>query len=1246
MTEGRSGRWLKLALTGAAVCGLVFGVRHLRVKAAIGSGGASCVGDINRTTNPSGFTSSDFSSSTAVQVSTTGAQPIALDTNLVPLDPQKIKLPFDQDVTIKYVYRNAGASHMLGWFYLDDLKTGTYPFVKTDSSGNDYLADNDADGVADWFQTLKNPTRPKDGLFHQSSAGTVDFASSSLSYADGASWYHKHVPHVLEVLSGVANSSIASDHTDDFIFQHCDDDTDLSTWNGYAPANDTSAISDGIPDYDVNNDGTVGNEPDRTVDLGIVKGNKEIVFFAVTFWSADLPNAGVGLTGGGSTTVRSLPWFTKNILNPDRGQKGANTVLRKQAIGCARDDSTCYSPLGADLGWLDLATIARLNTATYHNIVLDNTVNVIKTDAAGNVPHFVVNAPSTDPNRWIMALDDTPAASADLDYNDVVFLIERINGGEVVSNNQVKTTDIPAGLTANDIMVSKIRFRFTAVYPSPGCDTVPDADIQFSWSVDGGVSWNPMGLPAHKTSGDLAIDVLGKGIVGHQLLWKATFVSSSQFCQPRLTTANMGYEAIPHGEYKFAAPVPLANVVFNGTLETPSSAWTVTASDYSLRGHFYSTPLFNPTTLADITTPTPSWDAGAVLAAQGPSTRLGLFTNNNGAYMALTSANGTATLGSTTMYKNLLTPTDRTLKSGGQFVFDYTGDGAVDDKDALYVLEWTRGWEAATITGSPPAATGTTQRAWKLGAVHNSSPAIIGPPGHPPWLDGTNTSLSAFKTAYTGSTWQGNVTNIMGRRTLALFGAADGMLHAVDAGNFHNPTELVCSSASTRLVRGCFAPTGGGSTPDYGTGKEVWAYVPPTLVGALKNNTPKVRSSSVQPSYPQAEIDGSVAVDDIYYTPTNTITGRPTNQFVTAAFANLGRTWKAITAVGWTSMTFAGTTPVSTLPFPLWSQDFVDKDFLGGPTSPAVGVAITPSGVRWVVVATSGLAIPAIDGTQDEFMYVLDASTGWLLNATTAPNASPTPNKPPASGTYGKVTLDATGTTAYGFAGFPNMVDSDQDGVYDRAYAVDTAGRVYRVDLKLLTACKIASIGEPVFAGMATSVVGTSKVRLYVAGGSNPDGTSLPAASGTGYPPYHVIGLEDSDIAGTATCTTAKIVYKFAAPNNEKVWAAPFVSDTTVYVASSGSSEAGICAAASGSFFGLSVDGDGASSNPAPASASSAITLANAGISSIRIYDGHAFINGIAQQTAVVGKPGWNNRSNGGTGPSGPTMSTLKWSEQ
>jgi type IV pilus assembly protein PilY1 len=1229
-----TGRAVKIALLAAALVGLVFGLRQLRVRAAVGGGGSSCVGDLDRQTNPSGFTSSDFTATTAVQISSSGAQPVQLDTDQVPLDPQKIVLPFDQDLTVKYVYRNAGASHMLGWFYFDQLKQGAKPFVVT-TNGVDTLADWDKDGIADWFETTQGSTsnRPQDGLWHISGSNTLpDLANSALGYADQTKYYYPHMPHVLELLSGVANSSTASDHLHDFIFRNCDDDGDLVSWpsgNGYTPVPDVSSSGDGIPDYDVNGDGTAGNNADRSVDLGTVEGNREIVFYAVTFYEASLPNAGVGLSGTGSTTVRSLPWFTKNILNPDRGQKAANTVLQKQAIGCARDDSSCYTAAGANIGWLDSATISRLNSADYNYLQLDKTVNTIKTDGNGNAPHFVVNAPSTDPNRWVLALEDLPVAAADLDYNDVVFLIERTNGGEVVSTNMVQSSDLPSGVGSSDVMVSKIRFRFTASYPS-GCSSVPDANIQFYWSVDK-KTWYPMSFPIGATSGDLAIDVLGQGAVGHEVYWKADFVSSSQYCQPILKNANLGYEAIPHGEYKFAAPVPVANVVFNGSMETPSTSWTVTRDDYAVSGHFYSTPLFDPTTMSEPATLTPSWDAGQVLAQTSPSTRLGLFTNTNGVYTAFTSSNGS------TLYPLLLSATDRTVKSGTNLLFDFNGDGVADDKDAAYVMEWTRGLEYPQ--NPPTGSTTSTSRAWKLGPVHDSSPAVIGTPGHPTWLDGTNPSLATYKTAYAGTSWLGDTssTGIMNRRTLAIVGAQDGLVHAFDAGNFHNATEQACASQSTRMVRGCFAPSGGGTTPDYGTGKEVFAYVPPTLLNALKNNVGPIHDN---PSYPQAEVDGSVAVDDIYYVPKTTITGQPANQFVTAAFASLGRRWDAITALGWTKMQFGGSTPVTTLPFPLWQQDWTDADYHGSAVSPAVGVADTPGGVKWVMVTTSGLATPTLEGTVPEYLYVVDASTGWTYGASAAPPAN--------TGATGKVALDATGATAYGFAGFPSLVDSNEDGVYDRAYAVDTAGRVFRVDLKTFKTCKIANVGEPVFTGLATSVVNANQVRIYVGGGSNPDGTDIPATGGSAsFPPYHVFGYEDTDTAGTSACATAKLVYKYATPSsgNEKVWAAPYISGDTVYVATSGSSEEGICADASGSFFGLSTDGDGSGTNPQPTTVTPIIALSNAGVSSIRIFDGHAFINGISQQTAVLGKSGWNNSPSGSGISGGVSLDTLRWGE-
>jgi hypothetical protein len=58
------------------------------------------------------------------------------------------------------------------------------------------------------------------------------------------------------------------------------------------------------------------------------------------------------------------------------------------------------------------------------------------------------------------------------------------------------------------------------------------------------------------------------------------------------------------------------------------------------------------------------------------------------------------------------------------------------------------------------------------------------------------------------------------------------------------------------------------------------------------------------------------------------------------------------------------------------------------------------------------------------------------------------------------------------------------------------------------------------------------------------------------------------------------------------------------------------------------------------------VPLANSAASSISIYDGHAFINGVSQETAVVGGGSWNNLPSGAGTSSGVSLKTLHWTEQ
>jgi type IV pilus assembly protein PilY1 len=1204
-----------------------------------GLGATACTGDLNRNTYTNGFQPADFSTTTAASI--LPGVGIQLDTALSPLNPENIKLPFDQDVRVKSVYNNAGATHSLGWFYLDQLVPTYYDPVANK------LVDANNDGVPDLYNAL-----------YGASTNPPKLLDSGTSYSDGGNY--PHIPNLLEPAPyGIGH----------IIFDLMNDNSATGwtfTYNGVnlPPRQDTSSSVDGIFDYDVNGDGTVGNEPDRTVDLGIIQGNREVVFFMVVYFNQTGKATAYGRNATGTLNSGITVHFSKTVLNTDQGGATANDTISYIDIGAPGVKSTgnvCEKAFAATTangvptprvgttvacggtpypsnvsndarnqtlvyGWLSQTAINRLagldtsmsNPHVYGDLVLPHEVHRVTAGPAGTAPHYFLGAPSNDQNRWIIGFEDllgytasscSACTQSDFSLEDVVLLIERSNGGQVVSQNVA--SDIPAGQLTNTV-ISRIRVRYAVTLPA-SCSGDASAGVQLYYSVNGGVTWRavPMSTipPAPSTaSGDVIVDVLANGDVGNTLQWKAVFTSSTQTCQPQLNSMNIGYEAVQHGEYKFAAPIPLSNVVYSGTLETPLSTWVTTRDDFSMRGHFYATELFDPARLTDVNAPA-LWDAGAKLAGRNPDTRY-VFTNNGNSTtpgaISLTAANGTSNITvagtANTIYKQLLPSAIRNTQNSGKYVYDYNGDGTVDDTDAKFVLQWTRGWEFPTgITFTPAPGTQPQQRAWPLGPVHQSSPALVGPPGHPAWLDANGPGISGYATAF--NSFQS--TN-RARKTLAIVGAQDGMLHGFNAGSFRQSPDAACA---VNLARGCFANT----PPDYGDGSETWAYAPPRLLSSLKNNHPTVRN--YQPtSNPIAEVDGSVSAEDIYVGAS----------FTTGVFATMGKNQPYISALRIDSD--------PTNPQPLWADDFTDSDYQGSNFSPGVVPwAQTPTGPKPLVVVSSG---QADSSPVKSYLYLIDAATGKLLK-----NGGGT--------TIGKVALDSVGTSL-GIAGYPNIVDANQDGIADRVYVADTSGRVYKVDLTTSTptACVIASVGESVFAGMAVSVIGattTPKVRIYLGGGPNPDGSSNPALVS----PYHLFGFEDDDNVGTCTGVNTHLVFKYTIPAPGKLWAAPAIvggsPSGNVYFATAGGASESVCDTSGGSLIPLGFDGDGAGGGVVTGPIAS---LQGDAVSSIRVYDGHALVNSVGGKTSIVGKANtWNNTpvSTGASGNLG--FGTVNWME-
>ncbi|MFH2006387.1 MAG: hypothetical protein ABI333_07370 [bacterium] len=1125
---------------------------------------SACFNYLDRQTYSNGFTAGDFSSSTDVNIVNGRLQ---LNTDERELgDTNRITVRTRQKLTAHYVFESAGASHTFGYFIFDDnvkkfLLPAGWNFTSTvcasttdcdagmscqQNGWQKYCAypkwalrdDGTAYGYAgnnayDWFEAL-----------YISSCNTCTPNLLKNTQSDGG--LYPHLPNLLESLVAGGGG---------WIFLLADDDDDTGVFNNLAPVADKSTSTNGSPDYDVNGDGVV-NTDDRTVELGTFDAGTELVFFLVVYYGQDMRRRSAGMGGQTATSTKYseiIPYFSKRVLNPDYLSSGTSYVDRD--IGCPYG-TTCNG-YG---GWIDAAALNRLQSL--YGLTMPHEVKRIYQRLDGQSDHIFVGAPSTDPSWWVLGFEDL-YDHGDRDFNDLVFLIFRTNGGETVSNDVA--TEIPAN-QKSDTTITKVHFKKQDNIPVPPCSSDPDLvriEYYLSVSVDGNGDpiWLLVEFPPSSPN-EVTIDLAEHGLAGSELRWKAVIISDNHDCKPTITDVDVGYEALRHGEYLFTSPVVLANALYRGGMETRAQDWTVTANDYASRGHFKVYELYEPQN-PNVDTSTVRWDAGERLAQRHPDART-IFTSNGTTKVDVTSGGAAWLLG------KVLSATDRTLKLNAKPVYDFDKDGDSDDDDARWLIQWTRGWETPT----------SLQRAWKLGAINRSTAAIVQPPGEPVWLDSEGIP-TAWRTAY--RSWA-NSTSLAERRTVAYVGAQDGMLHAFDAGAYRwgdNP-----ATSSVTEYRGYFQWSGG--NPDYGTGAEKWAYIPPSLLSSLKNN--KMRTYYPEEN-PPAMVDGSIAVSDVM------VVANGLEKWKTAVFFPLGLLHPYISALDVTD-------PEN--PAPLWAADWSDPDFQGSYTAPSTSwLEVSGQQPSWIVAVASGVTnTPA-----DVYLWLIDVTTGQTV-------------------TDGKIKLNVgLGTKAeqaYGVAGRPILADSDGDGVTDRIYVADTNGRVWRYERGAQNkVCLIAEVGQPIYVTPATDIrvtsTNTRQVTLYFGTGDDPSSNDTPNA------PYAFYALVDTDLPGA--CSDAELLYKYDLPPDEKVWADAAIAADRVYFGTSTGDKADICSEDSsnpGHIYGLYLDPTSpgvAQPTGAPVSGGGNV------ITGLMVHDQHVLANTVGGKSVILGGSTWNNIS-------------------
>lgn len=725
-------------------------------------------------------------------------------------------------------------------------------------------------------------------------------------------------------------------------------------------------------------------------------------------------------------------------------------------------------------------------------------------------------------------------------------------------------------------------------------------------------NWTP-GSPqyAYRSS---RLDFAGMGLSGREIVWRAELVSDNAACVPQIVDVSITGSVATHGFFSRSSPIVAANVLYSGSYETPAISWT----DKVLRGHLNVTRIYDP---SDPTTTNALslWDAGAVLNSKEPSARniyypgitvsavadevidtgdnkattfsgtlahhpisattinitdqtetftdihtdvlqgsLGgtgtinrftgafeiVFNTPPGKGVPIKSCYSYYTTSSTLMafntsnVSNSMLGLDDTYIFPGGYIYDLDNDGDVSETDGDWLVNWVRGYKDGA----------GTSKEWLLGAIDHSVPAVATPPGKPGWYYGTaitsdeRQSFDTFLQTY------------VERQTVVYVGARDGMLHAFDAGKFRWGDN---NATGVKEHRGYFLWEGDPSAPDYGTGEELWAFIPANLLPRIKNN--------LLQGDDQAYVDASPALSDVY------IDGQ-WKTVLLCAEGNGGDTVFCLDVTDPTSPSF------------LW--EFSDPDLFRSRSSPAVakiGRILVDGSTRWVAFFVSG---KTYDPTLYPSIYIIDISDGSVIE---------------------RVFLDAESGNVGGVpSGQPAIVDSDGNGYIDRIYIGTDKGYMYKVNIPDdpdlprydISQCVIntdytddqgntvpvAQQGHPIYASPAVVVDNrfshsgeiTYDIKIFFGTGDSPYYDEDINTSDTR---YHFFAYRDRDQKGGCNETSVFLDWFFELPEGHRIFASAFAAAGNIYFGTATAETEDPCAAAEaganrGRIYAFTTEGD------------------------------------------------------------------------
>jgi hypothetical protein len=414
---------------------------------------------------------------------------------------------------------------------------------------------------------------------------------------------------------------------------------------------------------------------------------------------------------------------------------------------------------------------------------------------------------------------------------------------------------------------------------------------------------------------------------GRDVRWKTSMCSPASRTQtPVVTSAELRFDYTSAREHYRAGVVTVDGVAYVGAFRQPGD-----------RGHFYAISAALDQTYWDVATRLDALDSAQAAA------RTIYTTTSDGQTLIPFAAGGAPDLLATL--------------------------GTADAAQADAVVAWVRSKRFGL--GTPLLELS------RLGAVESSTPAVVGKPGLPSWY--------AFAAAEDRARAETFVVDNGSRPTLVLFGAKDGMIHAVRS----VPTNL----------------------GDANNGREAWAFIPQRVASTLVADYTFSMGGTLRISaYP----DGSPTVTDYR---------RSDGTMGTAAIVGGGNGGQSLVALDITDTLSSG-------PDPLWTATPGDSSAGQGLSKPAVARVRVGGVERTVVIAGTGTALddPSWPYDKGRVVSAYDLSTGELMWKFRA---------------QCPVTSDITvfETDDTGEPGSPTL-----DGYHDRAVFADRCGYLYKLN--------------------------------------------------------------------------------------------------------------------------------------------------------------------------------------------------------